>query len=158
MEQKSWKGHPLPARAVAKIATYGFSTCSCYLYKLGSLYIRSVLSRQLDEICILSLISHLTSFLHGHRPPRLERWVFRSHPSTRGLPSSLLYYKENHGMRKYQYLNDFENRLFKWSFYAIAPQKIHAHKGIQICNQYIVDEGNAWLQLAGRFLLAVLGL
>lgn len=116
VELKSWKGHPLPAGAVAKIAICGFSACSCYLYKLGSLYIRSVLSSILDEICIFSLISHLTSFLHGHRPPRLERWEFRSYPSVRGLPLSSLYYKENHGVRKYQYLNDFENRLFKWSF------------------------------------------
>lgn len=64
----------------------------------------------------LTLISHLTSFLRGHRPPRLQRREFRSHPSARGVPSSLLDYKENHGMRKYQYLNDFKNRLFKWSF------------------------------------------
>lgn len=116
LELKSWKGHPLPAGAVDKIAACGFSTCSCYLYKLWSLYIGSVLSRVLDEICILLLISHLTSILHGHRPPRLKRWEFRSHPSARGVPSSLLYYKENHGIRKYQYLKDFKNRLFKWSF------------------------------------------
>lgn len=37
---------------------------------------------------LLSLINHLTSFLHGHRPLRLKRWKFRSHPSVRAEPSS----------------------------------------------------------------------
>lgn len=29
------------------------------------------------------------------------------------------------------------------------------HKGIQICNQYVVNEGNAWIQFAGKLFLAV---